>query len=158
MKHRLTLAFFVALVTGSTLFASGGPSVDIPARIKGANKVVVATVTSVTPGWSRNEFGDQLIVSEVELQVGENLKGNSADLLWLDVEGGTIGNVTLHVSTLPTLLKGDRGVFFLDETTLGTHLPHLRGQGILKLDSSDHVQDSNLTLGDIRRMARDASK
>lgn len=161
MKRRFLLASALALVMASgtsAVSASGGPQVDIPERARGAAKVVVATATTVTPQWRRNSFGDELIVSEVVLQVEETLKGVAANSLWLDLEGGTMGDITLHVSSLPTLKPGERGVFFLDETKTGSHVPHLKGLGILKLDANNQVRGSSLRLDDIRRMARGAGK
>jgi len=74
--------------------------------------------------------------------------------VWLDLEGGTLGGLTLRVSSLPELKPGERAVFFLDSLTTGSHVPHGRGLGILKLDGTNHVQGSSLSLEDIRRSAR----
>jgi hypothetical protein len=144
------LAVFCGL-TPSPVGASNGRPVDIPERARGAARIVVAKAISVTPGWRRNSFGDELIVSEIALEVQETLKGAAANILFLDLEGGTLGDLTLHVSSLPDLKRGERAVFFLDELPTGSHVPHLKGLGILKLDSTDHVQGSSLRLEDIRR-------
>ena len=37
-------------------------------------------------------------------------------------------------------------------------MPHLKGMGILKLDSNNHIQDTNLGLDDIRRLAANAGR
>jgi hypothetical protein len=152
-------ALVTALFTGSMLVsADGGPTADVSHRAQGAKKVVVATATSVSPRWRVNEFGDQLIVSLVGLQVEETLKGPPSNFLWLDVEGGTLNGVTLKVSSISELKPGDRAVFLLDETSDGSHAPHMKGKGILKLDKQNHVASENLNLDDIRRLVRDASK
>ena len=52
--------------------------------------------------------------------------------------------------------KGERAVFFLAPAGGGEFQPHLRGQGILKLDKDDRVADSSLTLAEIRRLAASA--
>jgi hypothetical protein len=156
MKDRLSKALLVALlpvVAGPNVMAATGRPVDIPERIRGAGRVVVAQVTTVTPGWQTNGYGDQLIVSRVALRVEETLKGTPAAMLTLDLEGGTIGDLTLHVSSLPGLSTGERAVFFLDPTSDGSSLPHLKGLGILKLDQNNQVRGSSLRLEDIRRMA-----
>jgi len=46
---------------------------------------------------------------------------------------------------------GERAVFFLDETSSGLHLPHLKGMGIMKLDANDRIQGSSLRLEEVRR-------
>lgn len=149
-----------ALVVSSTpLFAAaGGRPVDIPERARGAKSVVVARATEVTPVWQTNEFGDLLIVSQVQLQIEETLKGEAAGALSLSVEGGTLNGVTLRVSGLPSMAVGERGVFFVDDAPDGSHRPHLKGLGILKLDSTDTLRGSSLRLRDIRGMVRGAGR
>ena len=106
-----------------------------------------------TARYERNEFGDELIVTYAHLAVEEAIKGSTEDVT-LAVEGGTVDGMTLRVSDLPAVTKGERAVFFLKPGRRGEHLPHLRGQGILKLDRENRVRGSDLRLEDIRRMAR----
>jgi len=159
MKRWCSLASVVAVVmltAEAGAVASGEP--DIATRARGAGKVVVATARSISPQWRTNAFGDQVIVSLVELQIEETLKGTPATSAWLAMEGGTLGEVTLHVSSMPTMRAGERAVFFLDATNEGTHVPHLKGMGILKLDGNNNVQGSTLRLDDIRRLTRSAGQ
>jgi len=150
----LTLWVFAGLYTN----ASSNPPVDIPARARGAAKIVVAQTTSVTPEWRRNSFGDTLIVSQFALDVQETLKGTPASVLFVDVDGGTLDGVTLGVSSLPVLKPGERGVFFLDATSFGSFKPHMQGLGILKLNANDQVEGSGLHLGDVRRLVQSAGR
>jgi hypothetical protein len=150
LAHKLMIAAWCAAST--MVAASGGRPVDIPERARRADTVVVATATSVKPTWRTNAYGDRLIVSEVVLTVQETLKGSSAGTVQMDLEGGTLDGVTLRVSSLPDLKPGERAVFFLDRTLSGSHVPHLKGLGILKLDGTDRVIDSSLQLADIRQM------
>jgi hypothetical protein len=127
--------------------------VPIPDRVRGAERVVVATVTDVTATFETNEHGDQLIVSHVMLRIHEALKGQPATVLTVDVDGGTVGNLTLEVSSLPKLEHGERAVFFLTQNKQGNYVPHLRGQGIIKLEPDDRVKGTSLDLNTIRAMA-----
>ena len=141
----------------ATASAASGPSVDISTRARSAERIVVATVVDVQSSMSRNGYGDQLIVSRLLLQIQETMKGQVESPLSLDVEGGTVGNLTLRVSDMPTLNQGDRAVFFTNPGPSGADVPHLRGLGILKLDASDRVeQEGNLTLDDLRRIVNAA--
>jgi hypothetical protein len=149
-----SLALMAIAITGSSIAASQNKAVPIQERAKGAQHVVVAGVERVEPRFERNEFGDDLIVSHVTLRVTESLKGNSPQQVAVSVEGGTIGDLTLHVSDLPSLKAGERGVFFLEQDRAGKLKPHLRGLGILKLDADDRVRGENLRLSDIRAAAR----
>ena len=137
---------------GSGLAARANQApVPLAERARGAELVVVGRVASVAPAWQVNEFGDRLIVSVVRVVVNETLKGQALPTLDVEVEGGTIGDVTLHVSDQMSFAPGERAVFYLKRTARGTFVPHLRGLGLLKLDASNRVPGSSLTLGEIRR-------
>jgi hypothetical protein len=140
------------MLTGTAVLAAQQPA-TIEERAAGADRVVVATVSEVVSQYETNEFGDRLIVSHASLAVEEALKGPQEPVT-LEYEGGTVDGVTLHVSSLPALARGERAVFFLERGTKGQFRPHLRGQGILKLDADSRVAGSSLTLPDVRRMSR----
>jgi hypothetical protein len=143
-------AIGVALAV-TTMHAANSVAVPIPDRAKGADRVVVATVTDAQARYEISPWGDRIIVTHAHLAVEEALKGTTESAA-LAVEGGTVGGMTLHVSSLPTIAPGDRGVFFLKRGANGEFTPHLRGQGILGLDASNHVRGSGLSLEDVRRM------
>jgi hypothetical protein len=132
--------------------AANGRAVTLAERIKGAQSVVVATATDVRPRWDINAAGDQRIISRVSLNVEETMKGTPFPSRQLDLEGGTINGVTLHVSSVPELKRGDRAVLFLDGSEPTVDIPHLKGLGILKLDTNNNVTGSSLRLSDIRAM------
>jgi hypothetical protein len=137
--------------------ATGQPPVPIEERVKGAERVVIATVAMTSARYERNEFGDELIVTDAQLAIEEVLKGDAAPAV-LTVEGGTLDGVTLRVSDLPMVAAGERAVFFLTRGKSGGELrPHLRGQGILKLDETGTVRGSSLTVGQIRKLAHGAA-
>ena len=134
-----------------------GRAVPIEERARGAERVVVASVTETMSRYERNEFGDEMIVTYAHLTVEEALKGNHGPVTFA-MEGGTVDGMTMRVSSLPTLGKGERAVFFLTAGRAGEFRPHLRGQGILKLDGNNRVPGSSLTLDQIRQSAHAAVK
>ena len=135
--------------------ASGGHIATLDERIQGSQKVVIASARSVNASWRENTYGDRLIVSRVLLDVEETLKGPAtSNAIWMDLEGGTLDGFTLRVSDLPTVQPGERAVFFLDQDANGVAVPHLRGQGILKLDVNNVVTGSSLRADDIRIVVR----
>ena len=150
-------AVVLASALGSTASAADQRPASIEERASGADRVVVASVEDVTAGYETNEFGDRLIVSHARLRVEEAIKG-PAEAITLDYEGGTVDGMTLHVSTLPVLQRGERAVFFVTRGKKGGFVPHLRGQGIVTLDEQNHVPHSSVTLDDIRRMAGGQSR
>jgi hypothetical protein len=148
------LLVFVCLAAGFlgiSRTSSAQAPVPLAERARGAQRVVVGRVASVAPTWQVNEFGDRLIVSRVRVNVTETLKGQAASTLDVEVEGGTIGDLTLRVSDQVSLSPGERAVFYVNATARGTLVPHLRGQGVLKLDTTNRVQGSSLTLEQVRR-------
>jgi hypothetical protein len=138
--------------------AQDAAAVPLTDRARGAERVVVGRVTSVSPTWRVNEFGDRLIVSVVTVAVDEALKGPALQAVDVEVEGGTIGDLTLHVSDLESFAPGDRAVFYLARRPDGALVPHLRGLGLLKLDRSGRVSGSSVTLAEVRRTVADAQK
>lgn len=132
-------------------FAQDQPA-PLAERARGAERVVVGLVQAVEPSWRVNEFGDRLIVSTLRVVSEETLKGQPASAIEIELEGGTLDGVTLKVSDLPTFSPGERAVFFLRQNTRGRLVPHLRGQGLLKLDGANRVPGGTLTLAEIRRV------
>lgn len=151
--HAGLAAALVATVLAPAAQASKIVPVPVPERVRGAERVVVATVGEMTSHWDRNDAGDQVIATHVTLHVQEALKGRPAATIPFEIEGGTVDGVTLEVSSLPALTPGERGVFFLARDGRGRYVPHLKGQGILKLDPQDRVEGTSLTLAEIRGMA-----
>jgi hypothetical protein len=142
-----------ALLAPDPASAAGQDAAPVPlaARARSAERVVVGRVTSVSPTWRVNEFGDRLIVSVLSVAVDETLKGQAQASLSVEVEGGTIGELTLRVSDEESFAPGERAVFYLRRNPLGVLVPHLRGHSLLKLDRSGRVPGSSLTLDEIRR-------
>jgi hypothetical protein len=133
---------------------ASGQLATLDERTRGAEVVVVATVGTITPKWVSNDYGDRLIVSRVELRIDETLKGTPQQTAWLDLMGGTLDGYTLHVSSLPAVQNGERGVFFLHPEASGVYTPYLKGQGILLLDEQGLIRGSDLRLDEIRTRVR----
>ena len=148
---RLAVATTLGLGCATAAVAQEGPPVPLVERARGAEQIILGRVASVSPEWRVNDFGDRLIVSVVRVAVDETLKGDSQATADIEVEGGTIGGLTLHVSDQQSFAPGDRAVFYLARSRRGVMVPHLRGQGILKLDRTSRVPNSSLTLDEIRR-------
>jgi hypothetical protein len=155
MTKYTTPALLCLLTTA--LSASDGPPVSVESRAKGAQLVVVAAVENVYPRFGANQYGDQVILSDVQLNVAETLKGRANTPLAVTVEGGRIGELALHVSDMPVMQPGERAVFFLDSAASGFVL-HQRGLGVMKIDGNEHVRDTTLTVDDVRRSVRAAAK
>ncbi len=153
-KHASAATF--CLLT-ATLSASAGQDVSLEARAKGSQAVVIATVEDVRSRFGSNTYGDQVILSDLQLDVAEKLKGDVPSVVTVTIEGGQLGELALRVSDMPEMRAGERAVFFLDRSAKGLSL-HGRGLGVLKLDEAGRVRGTDLTVDDVRRSVRDASK
>jgi hypothetical protein len=130
-----------------------GPSAaqaDFQSRAVGAQRIVVATVMDVVPRFATNAFGDQLIVSRVWLRVQDTWKGPAAPIIFMDLEGGTVGDLTLRVSDLPALHAGVRGVFFLIGDDNGAARLSDRSRSFLPVDSANRLIGSSTSLTDVQ--------
>lgn len=164
MRHRGRLTFLgvtaILACLGTCMFdtvAHAQRTVPVDERTRGSDQVVVGRVSSVTPVWRNNDFGDRLIISIVHVSVEETLKGASQPTMDVEVEGGTIGTLTLRVSDLETFTPGERAVFYLQHSRRGTLVPHLRGLGLQKIDQAGRIRGSNVTLDQVRREVRAAA-
>jgi hypothetical protein len=153
MVKGLLLAVTLLAPASAVLVAQDRVDVPLAERHRGAERVVVGRVASVTGVWRQNEFGDRLIYSVLHVTVDETLKGQAQTTMDVEVEGGTVADVTLRVSDMTPLKIGDRAVFYVKRNPRGILIPHLRGQGVLKLDASDRVVGSSATLTQVRRAA-----
>jgi hypothetical protein len=149
--HLFLVVVCLACLDGPRTLMGNQATAPLAERARGAERVVVGRVAAVAPEWQVNEFGDRLIVSVVNVVVDETLKGQRLARVDVEVEGGTIGELTLRVSDQVSFAPGERGVFYLRRTPRGTFVPHLRGQSLLKLDAADRVAGAATTLDDIRR-------
>jgi hypothetical protein len=147
---RILILLVSVTLAAATALASIDPPVDVGAQAKGANKVVVATATDVQSAFGDNDFGDHLILSRVTFRVDETLKGPRQATVLVTIEGGTVGDLTLEVSDMPVMEKGERAVLFLTNARGGGDVPHGRGAGVMKLDENNRVVGSGLTVNDIR--------
>ncbi|HET7535542.1 MAG TPA: hypothetical protein VFJ90_03755 [Candidatus Didemnitutus sp.] len=100
-------AAFAARLAATTVVA---PSFD--QLVAQADYVVRAVVKSVNSEW-RTEGENKHIITKVELDVREVMKGNPPQPLVLELLGGRIGNVEMKVEGAPTFFVGDEDILFV---------------------------------------------
>jgi len=148
---------FCTFVLTAAAAAGQDRLVDLSTRAAGAQRVVLASVSELQSALEVNAYGDQVIVSHLQLQVQETLKGPVVNTISLAMEGGTVGGLTMRVSDMPTMAVGERAVFFVDSAPSGEFHAHSRGLGIMKLDTSNRIVGSSLMLDDVRGIVRTAA-
>ena len=137
----------VALAADSTI------PTNLATRLRGASRTVVGSVARLEPRMVRTPRGDRMIVTRTWLRVDEALKGRADSLLAVDVEGGTIGELSMRVSDIEPLQVGERAVVMVEPAPDRSWRPHRRGLGLLRLTEDNRVRELGVSLADVRRLA-----
>jgi len=138
---------------GVSLFADTTVPTDLATRLRGASRTIVGRVARLEPRMVRTPRGDRMIVTRTWVRVEEALKGRADSLLAVDVEGGTIGELSMRVSDIEPLKVGERAIVMMEPTADGAWRPHRRGLGLLRLTSDNRVHELGVSLADVRRLA-----
>jgi len=153
MRSAVTCTFVLLAAVGATVAADTAGSTDLATRLRGASRTVVGSVARLEPRMVRTRRGDQMIVTRTWLRVEESLKGRAEAFIAVDVEGGTIGELSMRVSDIEPLAVGERAVVMMEPTAEGGWRPHRRGLGLLRLASDNRVRELGVSLADVRRLA-----
>ena len=153
----LSIAAVATVVATMTIPIGAEPrtAADVKAAVQKAKFTLVGTVTDTQASRRKSQWGDEIIVTRAVLRTDEALKGTPPSWVPIDLEGGTIDGITMEASHTPLMARGERAVFLVDQLADGRFIAHERGAGILKLRPDDRVQDSALTLNDIRALVRE---
>lgn len=150
------LAALAASVLAGGVVAAGPPAELLAQLLRSSQQTIVGTVVETKASRVRNASGDEIIVTRAMIRVSETLKGRRMAWVPLELEGGTLDGITMGVSDLPLLERGDRGVFLVEAAGPGRFAPRGRGAGILKLDENDRLEGLGLSLAEVRSLARRA--
>ena len=102
--------FFSVLLLGLSASATSMLRVDLPELSRSADVIVHGTVRRLESRWS----GDgRLIVTDVEIQVTEALKGEAPGTLVITQPGGRVGDIGQRVNGLATFAPAEEVVVFL---------------------------------------------
>jgi hypothetical protein len=85
----------------------------IDQRAKEATNIVVGKIKQIKSFYATNKWGDDLIMSEVTLKVDKVHKGDQVDEVTFIVEGGTVGDIVLRVSSVPLFEEGETMILYL---------------------------------------------
>jgi hypothetical protein len=136
MKLPITLRALLSLVLLLGLSASATTMlrVDLPELARTADAIVHGTVRRVESRWS----GDgRRIITDVEIQVSETLKGQAGGSVLVTQPGGRVGDIGQMVSGLASFAPGEEVVLFLERR--GTRAFRVAGmaQGKYKVQRSE---------------------
>ena len=112
-------ALISALLLAVGLFATAPPveaSVMVPLSLDTlkteAESIVYARTLYTESRWAQPETGD--IETVVHLEVLQVAKGHAEDEITVVVPGGTIGDLTVYVDSMPQFSLGETAILFLD--------------------------------------------
>jgi len=128
---------------------------EFNAALKQAKFALVGTITETRASKRRSSWGDDIIVTTAIVRTDETLRGAPPTWTALELEGGTLNGVTMEASDTPLTRQGERAVFLVDQLPDGRFIAHGRRLGILKLRTDDRVENSELTLNEVRALARE---
>ena len=87
-----------------------------------ATRIVIGDVVDIVSFWDAPEPGIDgygVIRSQIIVDVSDYLVGEGAGQEVFTIPGGTVGDVTLHVSVFPEFELGDHVLLFLKDTEVG---------------------------------------
>lgn len=104
----MTVALAFVLCLGFTAQAD-----KIDRRAEEATNIVVGKIKQVKSFHATNKWNDDLIMSQVTLKVDKALKGEQQNEVTFIVEGGTVGDIVLRVSSVPLFEEGEAITLYL---------------------------------------------
>lgn len=126
MKSRFTreaitcavaVLFYFGLARGAVVYKDVG---ELTAE---SNRIVIGDVTEVTSFWNQERA---LIKSRIIVNVDDYLIGEGPGTETLEMDGGTVDDMSLRVSVLPMFEAGDRVLLFMGDTEIGL-VGHFQG-------------------------------
>ena len=112
MKRLIIITFAMALIF---CFSIPVQADKIDKRAEEATNIVVGKIKQIKSFHATNKWGDNLIMSEVTLKVDKVQKGDKVEEVAFIVEGGTVGDIVLRVSSVPLFEEGEELVLYLKQ-------------------------------------------
>ncbi len=129
-RRRLSfLLVILGLLLPLRTFATMVVAPEFNSLVSQADYVVRAVVVSVNSEW-RTAGQNQHIITKVALDVKQVIKGTPPQPLVLELLGGTVDGVTLHVEGAPTFNVGEENILFV----------HGNGRQFIPLVALEHGQ------------------
>jgi hypothetical protein len=108
--------------------------VDLPELASSAEVIVHGTVRRMESRWSAD---GRLIVTDVEIQVTESLKGQAGSTLLVTQPGGSVGDIGQKVSGLASFSPNEEVVVFLERRGARSFQVTAMAQGKYKVQRSE---------------------
>jgi hypothetical protein len=131
--------------------------VSLANQTKHSEYVLKGKATAIEVFEESNIYGDQLIMTRVTVSVDEDLKGISAEVIKVDMVGGTLEGITMGSSKEPEPLKpNEQAVLFLKREAPGLYRLVDGESGFYKLKGGVASEHGNLTFDEIRSVVKNS--
>lgn len=111
LRSKFSALLVVALLLGLPAAATTMLRIDLPELAQTADTVVHGTVRRMESRWSGDH---RRIVTDVEIQVTETLKGQAGSTVLVVQPGGRVGDIGQIVHGLASFTEGEEVVVFLE--------------------------------------------
>lgn len=113
---RVAVALLLPLLAAPPSGATTVIAPEFESLVSQSGYIVRAVVKTVIPEWraTRGQPGDRHIVSRIELEVLEAIKGTPPNPLVLEAIGGRIGDDELVIHGTPRFKSGEEAIFFVN--------------------------------------------
>ncbi|WP_257456144.1 hypothetical protein [Archangium lipolyticum] len=129
LRALLPFVLLLSLSAGATTMLRA----DLPELARSADTIVHGTVRRMESRWS----GDgRRIVTDVEIQVTETLKGQAGGTVLVTQPGGRVGDIGQRVSGLASFTPGEEVVLFLERRGTQSFRVAAMAQGKYKVQRS----------------------
>jgi hypothetical protein len=108
----LTALGFV-LMSAQWTFATSVERLGLEDLVKKARAIVVGKVMASRTYWSADR---KFILTDYTIAVDESVKGQSPRSMAITTVGGKIGDLELYVAGMPSFVKGEDAVIFVEQT------------------------------------------
>jgi hypothetical protein len=114
MKRFLSLfALCFVLLSAHSSFATSVERLSLEDLVKKARTIVVGKVTASRTYWSADR---KFILTDYTIAVDESVKGQSPRSMSVTTVGGKVGDLELYVAGMPSFVKGEDAVIFVEQS------------------------------------------
>lgn len=111
LRSKISALLAFALLAGLPAAATTMLRIDLPELAQGSDTVVHGTVRRTESRWSADK---RRIVTDVEIEVTETLKGQAGSTVLVVQPGGRVGDIGQIVHGLASFSEGEEVVVFLE--------------------------------------------
>ncbi len=136
----------VAMLLAPGALATQVIGLDVEGLTRGSDAIVVGKVVRSHSRWTSDQ---RLIVTEVEVEIAESLKGAAGKSVVILQPGGVVGEIGQRVSGLARFQLGDEVLVFLERQGRRTFLVTGLAQGKFRIERSSDGQEAYAVPDDV---------